>query len=78
MVQDVRLLIGHQERGIAGRRILYLRQRCEREPLVQPGAGDGQREQIASVVDVELNSAEPASTCRACASTAACASLKKG
>jgi hypothetical protein len=72
------VMVGHQEQGIAGRRILDLWQRCGREPLVQPGAGDLQLEQIALVVDVEVQPAEPASTCRACASTAASASLEKG
>ena len=28
------VVVGHQEQGIAGRRILDLRQRCGREPLV--------------------------------------------
>jgi hypothetical protein len=71
-------MVGHQEQGIAGRRILDPRQRCGREPLVQPGAGDPNSNRSRGSSLWRFNPAEPASTCRACASTAASASLEKG
>lgn len=51
------VVVCHEEHGIAGRRILDLWQWCGREPLVQPGAGDRELRQIASVVAVEVHSA---------------------
>ena len=53
---DHAVVVGHQEQGIAGRRILDLRQRCGREPLVEPASGDLQLEQVALVVAVKLQS----------------------